>query len=119
MRKQRLVPALFVLFLAADLSGCAVGFQPSGGPSAHAPAHGYRKKNPDNVALVYNTGLGVYVASGYPGIYFHDGYYYRLNGAYWEISTVPSGGSWKRADDRNVPPGLLKQKGKNKVGKAK
>lgn len=119
MRTQRLAPALAVLFLAADLGGCAVGVQPSGGPPAHAPAYGYRKKNPDNVALAYDTGLGVYVATGYPGVYFYDGYYYRLNGAYWEISTVPSGGSWTRADDNKVPPGLLKQKGKNKVGKGK
>ncbi|MFQ5585276.1 MAG: hypothetical protein ACE5GF_00390, partial [Thermodesulfobacteriota bacterium] len=42
------------------------------GPPPHAPAHGYRHKHRHGVELMFDGGLGVYIAVGLSGIYFHN-----------------------------------------------
>ena len=87
------------------------------GPPPHAPAHGYRHKhNRDGVVLVYDTGIAVYVVSGYKNCWYNDGVYFRLSGSTWEMS-ARLGGPWKVAVvDRDVP---VKLKSKYAVAKSK
>jgi len=89
----------------------------SGGPPPHAPAHGYRHKhNRDAVVLTYDSGIAVYVVSGYKNCWYHDGVYFRLSGSTWEMSARISG-PWKVAVvDRDVP---VKLKSKYAVAKSK
>jgi len=96
------------------------------GPPPHAPAHGYRHKNPHGVTLVYDSGLAVYVVSGYKQVYFHKDYYYRVHKHKWQFSRNIKG-PWHKSMDRKVPKKLWqnvalheddKDKGKGK-GKGK
>lgn len=75
------------------------------GPPAHAPAHGYRRKHVQGVEVVFDSGLGVYVVVGLSDHYYHDGYFYRLNGGIWEMSVKPEG-SWKIVATTSLPMGL-------------
>lgn len=80
----------------------------SGGPPPHAPAHGYRRKHRDaqaNLELVFDSGLGVYVVVGLPGIYFHADHFYRHTDAGWQISLHHDSG-WTLAAAGDVPSGL-------------
>ena len=88
------------------------------GPPPHAPAHGYRHKHRDGVVLVYDSGIGVYVASGHAGVYFYEGSYYRLHSGAWEACTQIDG-NWRKTSHKKIPPGLEnKQVAKgNKKGK--
>jgi len=77
----------------------------SGGPPAHAPAHGYRRKHMNDVELVYDSSIGVYVVVGHSDHYYHDGYFYRLRGGLWEMS-LKFDGNWRIASEKSVPAGL-------------
>ena len=79
-----------------------------GGPPAHAPAHGYRKKHPQGPDLVFDSGLGVYVAVGIADLYFHNDSFFRLSSGQWEIS-VGYEGPWSVSTIAKVPPGLQKK----------
>ncbi|HET6462812.1 MAG TPA: hypothetical protein VFH33_03345 [Candidatus Krumholzibacteria bacterium] len=84
------------------------------GPPDHAPAYGYRRNHPgqDDVVLVYDTTLKVYVVSGYDECYYSAGQYFRFVSARWEWS-VSLGSTWKLvANDRHLPPGLRHHHGK-------
>lgn len=81
------------------------------GPPPHAPAHGYRHKHAkDNVTLVYDTGIDVYIVSGIPGCYFSAGQYYRDTGSTWEWS-VSIEGPWKVVKSSTDLPSGLRTKG--------
>jgi len=56
------------------------------GPPAHAPAHGYRRKQVAGMELVFDSGRGVYLVVGLTDHYYHEGYFYRLRGGLWEMS---------------------------------
>lgn len=100
------------------MSGPGIG---KGGPPAHAPAHGYQKKHPQGPELVFDSGLGVYVAVGIADLHFHNDNFFRWSNGQWEIS-VGYEGPWSVSTSTEVPPGLQK-KGKgnqgNKGGKGK
>ncbi len=75
------------------------------GPPPHAPAHGYHHKHHDNVELVFDDNVGVYVVVGYPD-HYHDGKrYYRWAGGQWQVSTRLDG-VWLTVSTREVPSGL-------------
>ena len=83
------------------------------GPPAHAPAHGYRRKHMSGLELVFDSGLGVYVVVGHSDHYYHDGYFYRLQGGLWEMS-LSLDGHWKVAPEKSLPAGLkIKVKANN------
>jgi hypothetical protein len=96
-----------------------------GGPPAHAPAHGYRRKHGYHhthrhkrptpqphvaVELRFDESLGVHVVVGHDGIYFHADHYYRLGDTGWEWS-AQLGHAWVAAPDHGVPTGLRKLHG--------
>lgn len=110
-----------VLFVpACSTTSVGVAKKPGyskGGPPAHAPAHGYRKKHPQGPDLVFDSGLGVYVAVGIANLYFHNDRFLRLSNGQWEIS-VGYEGPWSVTTHTKVPPGL-KKKHQGGKGKAK
>jgi len=102
--------------LALESSAC-VSLAPSGsapvkvaakqpGPPPHAPAHGYRRKHPqDDVALVFDSGLGVYVVVDTPDCWWTDAGFYRWREGVWYQGPHVSG-PWKQVVLDSVPPGL-------------
>lgn len=74
------------------------------GPPPHAPAHGYRHKH-GNMVLMYDSGLRVYVVSGWTNHYFHKDRYYRVTKSGWQV-TKKFGGSWKSVSTSKLPKGL-------------
>jgi hypothetical protein len=88
------------------------------GPPPHAPAHGYRYKHQHGVELEYDSGLGVYVAVGMPGVYFHNGLYMKLSEGQWTV-TAHFNGSWRVPTNGEVPYKLKKAKGKKPSKKGK
>lgn len=87
----------------------------SDGPPAHAPAYGYRRKHANNVEIVYDSSIGLYVVVGHPDHYYYDGYYYRLHDGLWEMS-LEFDGNWKIASENSLPSGLkvkVKANGRN------
>jgi hypothetical protein len=73
-------------------------------PPAHAPAHGYRRQHIHGYELVFDTGLGVYVAVGHTDVYYHQGHFYRFHGGVWQISLRAD--VWQPAGIDKLPPGL-------------
>ena len=84
-----------------------------GGPPAHAPAHGHRRKHAhpsgSDLAIVFDSGLGVYVVIEHPDHYWDGERYIRWTGERWE-ATVDFEGRWAVvASTSDVPPGLRKK----------
>lgn len=74
------------------------------GPPAHAPAHGYRRQHIHGYELVFDTGLGVYVAVGHTDLYYHQGHFYRCHAGVWQISLRAD--VWQPAGIDKLPAGL-------------
>jgi len=98
-----------ILLMTASCSRYSVCHKPTvskgNGPPAHAPAHGYRRKQVAGMELVFDSGRGVYVVVGLSDHYYHEGYFYRLHGGLWEMSLKPDG-DWKTASEKSLPLGL-------------
>ena len=75
------------------------------GPPPHAPAHGYRRKNRDELTITYDSNVGVYFLLNYPMHYYWDGKYYRKNKNKWE-STKDINKKWKKIKKQKLPKGL-------------
>lgn len=116
--KRLLLLSTTLAALLLPLSGCQhyYGGDPgyAGGPPAHAPAHGYRKKH-GNHDMSYDSGLGVYVVLGAPSIYWWDNFYWRLRDGIWVQASVFDG-PWLVVENsyQKVPPGLAKKHGYGK-----
>jgi hypothetical protein len=74
------------------------------GPPAHANAYGYRGKRVCGYELIYDNACCVYVVAGVTDCYYHEGYFYRLNGGIWEISLRAD--VWEPVGYDRLPPGL-------------
>ncbi|MFX0204099.1 MAG: hypothetical protein ACFFCW_49000 [Candidatus Hodarchaeota archaeon] len=78
------------------------------GPPPHAPAHGYRRKLPSGVEVVFDFDCGVYVVVGLEKHFWLDGQYYRFCNGQWEFSMTIENG-WKVVCEEKLPPGLRKK----------
>lgn len=100
--------------LAAAMGGlvasCHVGpgILVHGGPPAHAPAHGFRRRHSSGVYLTFDSLLGVYIVAGHPHHYWFDGIFYRYHDGGWHTSSRLKRG-WRRSGPRGLPPGLAKR----------
>jgi hypothetical protein len=122
MRSNRIMVAM-LLVVATASSACtrAVVYKEStsgpvlvdekNGPPSHAPAYGYRRNHAgeDDVVLVYDTTLQVYIVSGYDDCYYSGGQYFRFAADRWEWS-VSIGGTWKIVKDFHELPPRLREK---------
>jgi hypothetical protein len=128
LRSAGLAVAL-ATFLLGPLGGCAYHVHseraPSvhgrgHGPPPHAPAHGHRhKRHPDQVELVFDAGLGVYLVIDRPGYYWHGDRYLHWSSGSWSVSHRIDGG-WAAISIDAVPAGLTAKYSKQKHhGKAK
>jgi hypothetical protein len=68
--------------------------------------------------LVFDSGRGVYIVIGLSDHYYHDGYFYRLQGGLWEMSLKPNSG-WKVVSGKSLPLGLQVKANSNGNGKGK
>ena len=96
----RLAQCLSLFVAIVTLGGCQVVLAPQpnhsvvvhkAGPPAHAPAHGYRHKHHSGPELRFDSGLGVYIVVGHPGIYFYDGRFLRIHDRVWKVSATLDG----------------------------
>ncbi len=112
------------LMLAASaglLTGCIVvprrpalhARVPTLGPPPHAPAHGYRHKQPTGVELIFDSRVGVYLVVGRPQHYFSGGRYLRIRDGVWQVSGHIERG-WARMPIEKVPKGLRNRRAKGK-----
>jgi hypothetical protein len=89
-----LVPVLGAFML---LGGCTTlesdGYWVSDYPSYRRDVYVYeqRYRNPDGLIVTYDSGPSLYSVVRYPGIYWHDGYYYRQHRGHWERSRYHRG----------------------------
>lgn len=79
------------------------------GPPPHAPAHGYRAKTVDDVEIVFDASLGVYLVAGMKGHYYYEGVYYRDRDGQWSLSAHLEG-PWEATGKEKLPPGLRSKK---------
>ena len=89
---------------------------PKHGPPPHAPAHGYRHKHHSHageVEFVFDSGRGVYVVVGWPGLFFVDPHYFRQIEGRWHLSARIDSG-WTLASPKRLPPGLAKRAARGK-----
>jgi len=90
--------------------------QEDNGPPPHAPAYGYRRNHEgDDVVLVFDTSLNVYIVSGYRDTYYSAGQYFRFVDGSWEWSVSIATGWTLVADYRNVPSTLCVKHGRGKA----
>ncbi len=83
------------------------------GPPPHAPAHGHRRKHGHNsgseVAIEFDSGLGVYVVIGHRDHYWDGKHYLRWTDERWEASVEFESGWAVVASNSELPPGLRKK----------
>lgn len=113
MNRRGFIHALSLACIAVLLPGCAstgvtIGQPVKKGPPPHAPAHGYRRKNPHGLDMTFDSGLGVYIMMDFPMHYYWNGIYYRKHGNQWESSKFIDK-KWKRVKKGNLPKGLQKK----------
>ena len=76
--------------------------KPPSGSSNHP-----RFAPPPRVESQWNAGLGVYVVSRTPHLYYRERTYYRWNSG-WSWASNPQG-PWLATDSSGVPPGLYRR----------
>ncbi len=82
------------------------------GPPAHAPAHGHRLRHAhDDVDLIFDAVLGVYIVLGHAGLYWHGDHYISWRDGGW-YSTARIGGTWVSVGSQDVPTPLVTKHGK-------
>lgn len=91
------------------------------GPPPHAPAHGYRHKHRhqgQDLELVFDSDLGVYIVVGVPDRYYWNGYYLRIDADQWYAS-VNLDSEWEPRSDDSLPPGMKRHKKHPKAKRGK
>ncbi len=105
MRVRRLVILVIASLFLVPLGSSAT-------PPDHAPAHGFRHKQKHHhdhggFELSFDAVRGVHIAVGLPGIFFHEGYFYRHSSDGWQKSLRGDAG-WSVA--AAVPANIKKAK---------
>ncbi len=114
MRASTITGLGVLMGLTLALNGCVVAPVEAErgyyyGPPPHAaPISGHRYRNGDGLIISYDSGLGVYLVVGYPGLYWWNDYYYRERSGYWEWSHRHLG-PWDRPRVERLPSGLRKR----------
>ncbi len=107
-----LLLAAFCLFVAP---GCAVHRThetvaaaydaDDASPPPRAPAHGWRRRHPDGVEMVYRSELGAYVVLGLDDAYYCDDVFYLWDSGRW-LRAPHFMGPWVAVPTSEVPAHL-------------
>ncbi|MCU0833903.1 MAG: hypothetical protein MUC77_05610 [Chromatiaceae bacterium] len=98
MRRTTRLAGLLLAVGGLLLGGCATvdeGYWVSSYPgyTRYVAVNEYRYVNPHGLLVVYDPGVMRYSVVRYPGLYWHDGHYYRHHGDRWQRSAW-YGGPW-------------------------
>jgi hypothetical protein len=126
---RRFVCAALPMFLAAvclfAAPGCAVhrtqesvaGYDSDeASPPPRAPAHGWRRRHPDGVEIIYRSELGAYVVVGLDDAYYYDDVFYLWDSGRW-LRAPHFTGPWVAVPTSEVPANLARRPGKLKAAR--
>jgi hypothetical protein len=118
---------VFLTLLAACclfvVPGCAVHPTPAAvsasdsdeaGPPPRSPAHGWRRRHPDGVEIVYRSELGAYAVVGVDDAYYCDDVFYLWDSGRW-LRAPHFTGPWVAVPRNEVPANLVRRPGKLKA----
>ena len=86
------------------------------GPPPLAPAHGWRRRHPDGVEIMYRSELGAYVVVGIDDAYYCDDVFYLWDSGRW-LRAPHFTGPWLAVPASEVPANLTRRPGKLKVAR--
>jgi hypothetical protein len=130
VKMRRLLREAFPSLLAACcmlvVPGCAVHQAPEPvaahdgdavGPRPLAPAHGWRRKHPDGVEIMYRSELGAYVVVGVDDAYYCDDVFYLWDSGRW-LRAPHFTGPWLAVPANEVPANLTRRPGTLKAARS-
>ena len=119
------LPTLLAASCLLGVPGCALHRTPEAiaahdgdelGPPPLAPAHGWRRRHPDGVEIVYRSELGAYVVVGVDDAYYCDDVFYLWDSGRW-LRAPHFTGPWLAVPASEVPANLTRRPGKLKVAR--
>ena len=115
MNSTKILRIIAMVALCASSSACSTSVRHTGstsavsegthaGPPPDAPAHGYLHEH-DNVVLVFDEVVDVYIVKNHVNYYYHKDRFYRWTNNGWETSKSFDG-RWKSVATSKLPRGL-------------
>jgi hypothetical protein len=127
---RRLFREVFLTLLAVcclfGVPGCAVHPTPAAvsasdadeaGPPPRTTAHGWRRRHPDGVEIVYRSELGAYAVVGVDDAYYCDDVFYLWDSGRW-LRAPHFTGPWVAVPTNEVPANLVRPPGKAKAARS-
>ena len=87
------------------------------GPPPRASAHGWRRRHPDGVEIVYRSELGAYAVVGLDDAYYCDDIFYLWDSGRW-LRAPHFTGPWVAVPKSEVPANLARRPGKLKAARS-
>jgi hypothetical protein len=87
------------------------------GPPPRVPAHGWRRRHPDGVEIVYRSEIGAYVVVGLDDAYYCDDVFYLWDSGRW-LRAPHFTGPWVAVPTSDVPANLARHPGKLKAARS-
>ena len=119
------LPILLAAFCLFFAPGCAVhraqetvvGYDSDEAPPPpHTPAHGWRRRHPDGVEIIYRSELGAYVVVGLDDAYYCDDVFYLWDSGRW-LRAPHFTGPWLAVPTSEVPANLVRRPGNLKAAR--
>jgi hypothetical protein len=115
---------VFAVFCLSSSPGCALHRTPESvattddeaPPPPRAPAHGWRRRHPDGVEMVYRSDLGAYAVVGLDDAYYCDDVFYLWDSGRW-LRAPHFMGPWVAVPTNEVPANLARPPGKPKAAR--
>jgi hypothetical protein len=123
---RELFPAVLAACCLFVVPGCAVHQTPAAvaatdaneaGPPPRTPAHGWRRRHPDGVEIVYRSELGAYAVVGVDDAYYCDDVFYFWDAGRW-LRAPHFTGPWIAVPVNEVPANLMRRPGKPKAARS-
>ena len=85
-------------------------------PPPRIPAHGWRRRHPDGVEIVYRSDLGAYAVVGLEDAYYCDDVFYLWDSGRW-LRAPHFTGPWVAVPTNEVPANLSRRRGTLKAAR--